>query len=522
MATTSFGETFLVANETAAGGGTTEEVPTWLTCLEATFMIVIFMSSVIANLIVFALFYKKPSLLSISNRFVLNLAVSNFLMSLLVTPSVLVSAMARSWIFGDALCQVAGVLTTLLFAASIWTLVLVSLDRYCAIIAPLHYAMRITPPRCLYMMGAVWLVSAGLAVPPVAGWSHIQYQAEKCSCTVVWETSNRTDRYYTIFLAVVCFGLPCLIMAGAYSRIYRAAQKTTARARRNSVFPEPSSSTVTGLRTPKRRPSTDSLSKRRSSTDSIRSTFRGRRASNASDHPMAHIRDDWIAAKTGMVVMSTFLLCWIPHFTVMVLESTLSQPNLIPSWVERLALYLALSSCTVNPVVYVFRSRVMRYQLQALFARTNCTASGRRERVLELTTTSDSNQLQVNRRRASGSSLPTTSTCASSSSQSTAGRREPSVGSLASYTKPPMVTIHEHDEEITSAVVHSSASPELVLDFNSLTRRSSADGTSSPPPPTPPMYVIPALTVSGPGDLDGSSENIHDVPLPFGCVVDMV
>ncbi|KAI8507537.1 hypothetical protein Bbelb_149170 [Branchiostoma belcheri] len=108
MATTSFGETFLVANETAAGGGTTEEVPTWLTCLEATFMIVIFMSSVIANLIVFALFYKKPSLLSISNRFVLNLAVSNFLMSLLVTPSVLVSAMARSWIFGDALCQHVG------------------------------------------------------------------------------------------------------------------------------------------------------------------------------------------------------------------------------------------------------------------------------------------------------------------------------------------------------------------------------------------------------------------------------
>ncbi|XP_078598875.1 G-protein coupled receptor 161-like [Branchiostoma floridae x Branchiostoma japonicum] len=512
MAATSFEAPFLVANETAAGASS--EVPTWLTCLEATFMIVIFMSSVIANLIVFALFYKKPSLLSISNRFVLNLSVSNFLMSLLVTPSVLVSAMARSWIFGDALCQVAGVLTTLLFAASIWTLVLVSLDRYCAIIAPLHYAMRITPSRCLYMMAAVWLVSAGLAVPPVAGWSHIQYQAEKCSCTVVWETSNHTDRYYTIFLAVVCFGLPCLIMAGAYSRIYRAAQKTTARARRNSVFPEPSSSTVTGLRTPKRR----------SSTDSIRSTLRGRRASNASDHPMAHIRDDWIAAKTGMVVMSTFLLCWIPHFTVMVLESTLSEPRLIPSWVERLALYLALSSCTVNPVVYVFRSRVMRHQLQALFARTSCTASGRRERVLELTTTSDSNQLQVNRRRASGSSLPTTSTCASSSSQSPSGRREPSVGSLASYTKPPMVTIHEHDEEVTSAVVHSSASPELVLDFNSLTRRSSADGSpvSSAPPPTPPMYTVPVLTVSGPTDLDGSSEDMHDVPLPFGCVVDMV
>ena len=343
--------------------------------LLATVIVAIFIASVVGNALVFAVFYQRRVLLTVSNRFVVNLAASNFLMSVCVMPFVIVSNVTTRWQFGDGLCQITGLLTTLLFSACIFTLLLISLDRYCAVMSPLHYTMRITTKRSTIMIAAVWLVSFVFAVPPVLGWNSISYQPNKYSCTILWRAHRPLDQSYNLFLATVCFAVPFLIMLWAYIRIFGAAKETTARARRNSITPDMQSNIINGdtivvpVGDRNRRPSstiliTNGTGSRRPSATTLLSVRR--RSSIAGRSAMLFHKDDWKAAKTGLIVMSAFFVCWFPYFILLALETTMPIPDDIPEVLESLVIWLALAGCALNPIVYAFRNKTVRHEMRTV------------------------------------------------------------------------------------------------------------------------------------------------------------
>ncbi|GIZ01976.1 melanopsin [Caerostris extrusa] len=98
----------------------------------------------VSNVLVLLLFYKKPTLRTFSNRFVLNLSISHFWQCVLILPTTVLSIAADRWIMNEIACYISGFLYTTLNITSVLSLLLIALDRNCAVNSPLHYSMTIT------------------------------------------------------------------------------------------------------------------------------------------------------------------------------------------------------------------------------------------------------------------------------------------------------------------------------------------------------------------------------------------
>lgn len=350
--------------------------------IQSTVLIAIFLASVLANSFVFVVFCRKPTLLSNSYRFVLNLAVCNCLMTVLVMPFVLISTFTQQWILGWGSCEIIGMLAITLFVASILTLLLIAMDRYHAIMKPLHYHLTLISKRSSLCIAGVWVLSLLIALPPAVGWNNYSYQPGKAMCTVTWRSPSIADRIYSFSFVLFCFVIPYFAMLWVYICAFRTAQRTTARARRNSVTPEHavSASDLQGI--------TQRMlgrERRRSSAASLfHSTTRRRSSSSMTRAILTLHRDDWKAAKTSLIVMSAFTVCWLPFFILITMEAIIGpsledlnasndqrQPPLsgliIPYWLEGSALCLALAGCALNPLVYVFRSEKIKFEFRRLF-----------------------------------------------------------------------------------------------------------------------------------------------------------
>ena len=100
---------------------------------------------------------------------------------------------------------------------SIFTITIMSIEQYFALVRPL--SRTITMRRTWYMIGAVWIVSTLMSMGPVLGWGHFEYNSSTLSCGVAYPRST-SEKLYLLFLVVIAYAIPLLIMAYAYIRIF--------------------------------------------------------------------------------------------------------------------------------------------------------------------------------------------------------------------------------------------------------------------------------------------------------------
>ncbi|XP_034550357.1 trace amine-associated receptor 13c-like [Notolabrus celidotus] len=93
-----------------------------------------------------------------TNILLLSLAVSDFLVGLLLMP-VEILLNTSCWIFGDYICCLYSYVSFIITSASVGDMVLISVDRYVAICDPLHYSSRITERRVKLCVCLCWLCS---------------------------------------------------------------------------------------------------------------------------------------------------------------------------------------------------------------------------------------------------------------------------------------------------------------------------------------------------------------------------
>ncbi|XP_047457729.1 trace amine-associated receptor 13c-like [Mugil cephalus] len=115
--------------------------------------------TVVLNLLVIISVSHFRQLHTPTNILLLSLAMSDFLVGLLLMP-VEIFRKTNCWIFGDALCSLYCYVCVNIICASIGNIVLISIDRCVAICYPMHYPNRITVSRVQISVCVCWLYSA--------------------------------------------------------------------------------------------------------------------------------------------------------------------------------------------------------------------------------------------------------------------------------------------------------------------------------------------------------------------------
>ncbi|XP_051275442.1 trace amine-associated receptor 13c-like [Dicentrarchus labrax] len=253
------------------------------------------------NLLVIISISHFRQLHTTTNFVLLSLAVSDFLVGLVVMPGEII-LMETCWFLGDLMCAVYYLLALIIISASTASMVLISVDRYVAICYPLHYPTKFTLKRVRICVCLCW--SCCLFVSVLLLYDHLKQPGRYNSCygECVVNIAGDVD-------LVLSFIIPISIIITLYLRVFVVAV-SQARSMRSHIAAVTlrSSQTVTAK------------------------------------------RSELKAARTLGIVVAVFLLCYCPYYCV----SLTGGEILIGSTTEAFIAFLVYFNSCLNPVIYAF------------------------------------------------------------------------------------------------------------------------------------------------------------------------
>ena len=105
-----------------------------------------------------------------------SLALSDFLVTTLITSNRMVVIALEEWIFGATWCRGSAFLVRVLHISTVLHLCAVSYERYDAIVRnPFIYNGRVTKKRVIQNTALLWLVPVVISLGPFLGWSDYVY-----------------------------------------------------------------------------------------------------------------------------------------------------------------------------------------------------------------------------------------------------------------------------------------------------------------------------------------------------------
>ncbi|XP_053203312.1 putative uncharacterized protein DDB_G0277255 isoform X2 [Panonychus citri] len=156
--------------------------------------------------------------------FILSLAIADLIVGLIVMPISSAYVLTGDWIFGLIVCQFWLIIDYTASTASIFNLLILSLDRYWSIKSPLKYLCKRTKKRALGMIVVVWLLAACWIIP-IIGWHHWYNFGNRKHVGTVCETEFSDDKIFKVTTSVVNFLIPMSLMVILYYKIYKEIKR---------------------------------------------------------------------------------------------------------------------------------------------------------------------------------------------------------------------------------------------------------------------------------------------------------
>lgn len=194
--------------------------------LLAGFLIVVFLVSLLANLLVLICFlYSAEIRKQVSGIFLVNLSLCNLLLTILNMPSTFLAILHHQQPFGDCLCKALGFLETFLTSNTMLSMAALSIDKWIAVVFPLSYTSKMRYKDAGIMMGYTWLHS--LTFPLVSLFlSWVDYSSMYASCTLHVQDAPDTRRFmaFTIVFHAATFMLSLVILCFTYLKVLKVAR----------------------------------------------------------------------------------------------------------------------------------------------------------------------------------------------------------------------------------------------------------------------------------------------------------
>ncbi|XP_078360361.1 adenosine receptor A3-like [Oculina patagonica] len=319
--------------------------PKTSTIIEATILVIICTASILGNITLFFVITRRKTLRTISNGFLLSLALADLLVSLLNMPITVVTIIQQQWIFGDNACVLLGFTTMLSFVSSVMWLAMIAINRYYYVVQWKVYPSIFTQRRAFLFAGIVWLISLLLSIPPLFGWAEYRYIPGKSYCFVFWPS----DVYYMYFMLTICFFGPLTVMCLSYYKILKFTREARERVNRHR-----DTRIKMVQETQRNQGNNFSLNERN------RKRFR-------------MTREEIKITNTLLIVVACFMACWAPFAITMFIDVYYPRP--LPRAIDIGTLLLGYANSMCNPVVYGIRTQAFRRELNRLFS--SCLENGR-------------------------------------------------------------------------------------------------------------------------------------------------
>ncbi|XP_045689135.1 histamine H3 receptor [Phyllostomus hastatus] len=221
----------------AAAAGTRGFSAAW-TAVLAALMALLIVATVLGNALVMLAFVADSSLRTQNNFFLLNLAISDFLVGAFCIPLYVPYVLTGRWPFSRGLCKLWLVVDYLLCTSSVFNVVLISYDRFLSVTRAVSYrAQQGDTRRAVWKMVLVWVLAFLLYGPAILSWEHLSGHSAipegQCYAEFFYNwyflITASTLEFFTPFLSVTFFNLS----------IYLNIQRRTRERLDGAAGPEP-------------------------------------------------------------------------------------------------------------------------------------------------------------------------------------------------------------------------------------------------------------------------------------------
>ncbi|XP_076587952.1 opsin 4xb isoform X1 [Chaetodon auriga] len=301
------------------------DVPDHAHYIVALFVFVIGALGITGNALVMFAFYSNKKLRNLPNYFIMNLAVSDFLMAFTQSPIFFINCLYKEWVFGEMGCKMYAFCGALFGIASMINLLAISIDRYLVITKPLQAIHWSSKRRTALAILMVWLYSLAWSLAPLVGWSSYIPEGLMTSCTWDYVTYTLANRSYTMMLCCFVFFIPLAIIFYCYLFMFLAIRKTSREVERLG-------------------------------TQVRKSTLIQQKS----------IRSEWKLAKIAFVVIVVYVLSWSPYACV-TLISWAGHANILSPYSKAVPAIIAKASTIYNPFIYAIIHNKYRMTLSEKF-----------------------------------------------------------------------------------------------------------------------------------------------------------
>lgn len=156
---------------------------------------VIFLLGLVGNLLVIIVVLYDKHMRNTTNILILSLATADLLFIIFCVPFTAVGYALPIYPFGNIWCKVVQYMMHVCAYASVYTLVLMSLDRYLAVVHAIR-SMHLRNERYTIMaVGLVWGIILGANIPLLFQYEVYEYQynqEERAACLNRWDVEDKT------------------------------------------------------------------------------------------------------------------------------------------------------------------------------------------------------------------------------------------------------------------------------------------------------------------------------------------
>lgn len=311
---------------------------------------IIFLVAVVGNGFVCIVITRRKDMRTLTNLFLLNMSISDLLSALFAIPSLMSDQISpNEWPLGGFMCRAVRVITSISVSVSVYTMMVLAVERYQAIVNPFTVrASRKKVRRTVILVVLTWLVSCAIASPQAFV---VTIQNKRCVEDWTGKGGILGNRIYTVVAFILLFVLPILVIGSSYIMIIRTLWQ-----------PEPSLSDD----------ATTACSVRGLSSTNNQPSYNANRA-----YAIRRAKKKRKTTYMLLTVIATFLTCMLPFQVTILLRAFVELPFQTVGFSVFVNFYsvLALCSMACNPFIYSFFSDKFRKAFVDVF-RCRCEEDG--------------------------------------------------------------------------------------------------------------------------------------------------